>query len=1089
MKIKFKPLSYQLDAVNAVVDTFCGQEMGVARYTLDKGTIKNPIYQQSNLDLGETHKKDESELDFDVGFANAPLFDVNEILKNIQKTQIRQGLEKSDALITTDNKAGKNLTQSPLNLTVEMETGTGKTYTYIRTIFELNRRYGWSKFIIVVPSIAIREGVNKSLQMMADDLMAEYGKKPRFFIYNSKALHHLESFSSDAGINIMIINTQAFNTIKEGANNEVARKIYTKLDDFGSRRPIDVIARNRPILILDEPQKMAADKTLESLSRFKPLFILRYSATHKREYNLIYRLDALDAYNQKLVKKITVKGIEMKGLSGTSGYLYLQEVLISKKAPVARLELEIKSKKGTFRREIRQVEKGDDLYVISGESEQYKDRYTVSNITHDSIEFTNGITLHTGQGNIDDTDLRRIQIRETIKAHLQTEQKLFSKGIKVLSLFFIDEVAKYRQYDTDGKAVNGEYAKMFIEAYQAEVANYLDLNLENDAYQNYLKSIDVNDTHNGYFSLDKNRHLINPTTKNIKDEELGKNVAVADDVDAYDLILKDKESLLAFAEPHDDELAKKRKSVRFIFSHSALREGWDNPNVFVICTLKQSDNVISRRQEVGRGLRLAVDKYGNRMDSAYLAIGEVHRLNHLTVITNESYADFVGGLQQEIKDSLKSRPSRANPQYFEGKVLISDTGGQMIVNEKTANQIYKYLVKHDYVDDDDGLSTRFQEHNEAGSLPALPEDLRPFADSIVKLISSVVNPKLLEGMVNNGNKQTIKLNQANLDKKEFQALWRRINQKAIYQIELDSKKLIDESIKAVEKASRDRNHHFVPSLTYTIKSAEQTDTLSYDQLGANEGFEKAQSHTEQYHINTQTELRYDLVGQVAERTNLTRRTVVEILTGISNMVFSAFKQNPEAFISEISRIINDEQAKLIVQNISYELTKERYHTTEIFVTNTNTPISERTIAAERHVYDHVETDSNIEQQFVQALEEAVGDVVVYAKLPKSFSIPTPFGGYNPDWAIAFNQNKKDRQIRHIYFVAETKGSTSEGDLRDGEKHKIESARAFFEKLSQSQTQDDGLLDDDQKAGVTSIPVSYQVVDSFERLMQVVGMDT
>lgn len=576
MKITFKPLTYQLDAVQAVVDVFRGQQqlIGQTRYTLDRGIQPTPkrVTQQAGLDFGETDILQNSALptydmldDENIGFANTPLFDLNEILKNIQTVQANRQLPKSTELVTADNKKGDSLTQSPLNLNIEMETGTGKTYTYLRTIFEMNKQYGWSKFIIVVPSIAIREGVNKSISMMADDLLAEYGKKPRAFIYDSKALHHLESFSSDGGINIMIINVQAFNTIKEGANNEASRKIYASLDEFGSRRPIDVIRRNRPIIILDEPQKMGADKTLQSLANFNPLFILRYSATHKRDYNLVYRLDALDAYNQKLVKKITVKGIEVKGLTGTNGYLYLQDVVVSSKAPVARLELEIKSTKGEFRREIRNVAKGDDLFVVSKEAEQYKDRYTVTQVTADSIEFANGIVLHVGQGNVDDKDLRRIQIRETIRSHLDIEQRLFHKGIKVLSLFFIDEVAKYRQYDSEGNMVNGDYANMFVQAYKDEIAQRIDLNLQNDPYQDYLKAIDADSTHNGYFSLDKNRHMIDPKTKLEKDEELGEKVLVADDIDAYDLILKDKESLLAFPEPLDSDEQKARKNVRFIF--------------------------------------------------------------------------------------------------------------------------------------------------------------------------------------------------------------------------------------------------------------------------------------------------------------------------------------------------------------------------------------------------------------------------------------------------------------------------------------------------------------------------------------------
>lgn len=1092
MKITFKPLTYQLDAVQAVVDVFRGQQqlIGQTRYTLDRGIQPTPkrVTQQAGLDFGETDILQNSALqtydmldDENIGFANTPLFDLNEILKNIQTVQANRQLPKSTELVTADNKKGDSLTQSPLNLNIEMETGTGKTYTYLRTIFELNKHYGWSKFIIVVPSIAIREGVNKSISMMADDLLAEYGKKPRAFIYDSKALHHLESFSSDGGINIMIINVQAFNTIKEGANNEASRKIYASLDEFGSRRPIDVIRRNRPIIILDEPQKMGADKTLQSLANFNPLFILRYSATHKRDYNLVYRLDALDAYNQKLVKKITVKGIEVKGLTGTNGYLYLQDVIVSSKAPVARLELEIKSTKGEFRREIRNVAKGDDLFVVSKEAEQYKDRYTVTQVTADSIEFANGIVLHVGQGNVDDKDLRRIQIRETIRSHLDIEQRLFHKGIKVLSLFFIDEVAKYRQYDSEGNMVNGDYANMFVQAYKDEIAQRIDLNLQNDPYQDYLKAIDADSTHNGYFSLDKNRHMIDPKTKLEKDEELGEKVLVADDIDAYDLILKDKESLLAFPEPLDSDEQKARKNVRFIFSHSALREGWDNPNVFVICTLKHSDNVISRRQEVGRGLRLAVDKFGNRMDSGYLPLGEVQRLNNLTVITNESYTQFVGELQKEMLATLANRPSKANPQYFTGKTLVSELGGQMVVDADTANEIFFYLRSHGYTDKAGNLSESYHQDKENGKLPKLPDELQPFANSIHKLISSVVNPNALDGMFNDGNRPKNTINPDNLNRKEFQALWRRINQKSIYQIQLDSEKLIAESISEIDKVSRERNNNFVQSLTYTVKTSEQKDSLDYDTLRQGDSFGQVQSNREQYSVNVQTPIRYDLIGQVASRTNLTRRTVVAVLSKINSAVFSQFKHNPEAFISEVSRIINEQQAKLIVQNIAYELTQERYDSNDIFVSNI--PLSDTAIKANRHVWEYVETDSDVERKFLAELEQHINEVVVYAKLPKNFVIPTPFGGYNPDWAIAFNQDK----VRHVYFVAETKGSTSEIDLRETEKQKIASAKAFFAKLQQTQGNNSEFEQVDTLAAVEKMPVSYEVVNSFDSLMQIVGM--
>jgi type III restriction enzyme len=515
-----------------------------------------------------------------------------------------------------------------------METGTGKTYCYIKTIFELNKRYGWNKFIIMVPSIAICEGVNKSLADTADHFAQSYGKKARFFIYNSKHLHRIESFSSDAGINVMVINTQAF--AAKGANN---RRINDELDDFQSRKPIDVISSNRPILILDEPQKMEGKVTIGDIPKFKPLAILRYSATHKTTHNKIHRLDALDAYNQKLVKKIAVRGISVKGLAGTTAYLYLESIEISPKAPIARLEIEVKQASGLIKRMTFRLIKGSNLYDISSKLEQYQG-FVISQIdyTQDTVEFTNGHILTAGEATGDNTEatLRRIQIRETIKAHLEKEKQLYAQGIKVLSLFFIDEVVKYRDYSQPDD--NGEYARIFEEEYELLKEEYLeDLPLEGmEAYCQYLKDIATSRTHEGYFSVDKKNgnKLKNPENiKLVKDEVTGQKTDVSDDVDAYDLILKRKEQLLSLAEP-----------VRFIFSHSALREGWDNPNVFVICMLKHSDNTVSRRQEVGRGLRLCVNQNGDRVDHPSI----VHEVNVLTVVANESYESFVDNLQKDI---------------------------------------------------------------------------------------------------------------------------------------------------------------------------------------------------------------------------------------------------------------------------------------------------------------------------------------------------------------------------------------------------------------------------------------------------------
>jgi type III restriction enzyme len=687
MKLKFKVQTYQTNAVESVVDCFAGQvNTSGIRYRIDPGN-RQGLFEDS-------------------GFKNADLqLTDTQLLTNVRAVQRRQNLPLSDKLVSS---AG-----CKVNLDVEMETGTGKTYCYIKTFFEINKRYGWTKFIVVVPSIAIREGVLKSLEITSEHFTESYGKKIRFFAYNSRQLHHLENFSSDAGINVMIINIQAFNAT--GKDN---RRIYEELDDFQSRRPVDVISSNRPILILDEPQKMEGKKTLEALSKFRPLMILRYSATHRTTHNKIHRLDALDAYNQKLVKKIAVRGIAVKGLAGTNAYLYLESIEISKKAPIARIEIEVRQNSG-IKRIVKTLAHGQDLFAESNELDQYRG-FVISEIdaNNDTVSFTNGQVLSAGDatGDITEMTIRRIQIRETIRAHLEKEQRLFAQGIKVLSLFFIDEVVKYRDYSQTDE--QGVYARVFEEEYERLQAEYLSLlPLDGGMYQEYLKAIPVGRTHNGYFSIDKKtKKLTDPSFKT-----RGEDAGISDDVDAYDLILRDKERLLSFAEP-----------VRFVFSHSALREGWDNPNVFVMCMLKHSDNTISRRQEVGRGLRISVNQNGDRMDNP----ATVHEVNILTVVASESYKDFVGNLQREISDALSARPRKADEAYFTGKTIIIQSG-TMEITPIMAKQIYKYLLKNDYTDEADHVAEAYHEAKSNGTLAALPPELAPHAEQIFGLIDSV----------------------------------------------------------------------------------------------------------------------------------------------------------------------------------------------------------------------------------------------------------------------------------------------------------------------------------------------------------------
>jgi len=534
MKLKFKVQPYQSAAVEAALDCFKGQpKANPLRYRIDPGKQK-----VASFELEDGFKNE------DIRLNDA------DILTNIQAVQKRQNLPLSKSLTdftTLDKKGSRKPVKNSykpgakLNLDIEMETGTGKTYCYIKTMFEMHKRFGWSKFIVMVPSIAIREGVQKSFQITADHFAETYGKKARFFIYNSKRLHELESFSSDAGINVMIINTQAF--ASRGADN---RRIYDALDDFQSRRPIDVIKANRPILILDEPQKMEGKATMEALPEFNPLMILRYSATHRTQHCRVHRLDALDAYNQKLVKKIAVRGIQTRGLAGTNAYLYLEGIEISTKAPIARVEMEVKLKSGEIRRQLKRLEFKRDLYDASNGLDQYRG-FTISQIdaNQDTVEFTNGEKLSAGEatGDVNENDIRRIQIRETIKTHFDKEKQLFAQGIKVLSLFFIDEVKKYRDYEQEDE--KGEYARVFEREYEALREEYLsELAIDNDAYRKYLSNIDPTKTHDGYFSVDKKKRMIDPTVK-----KTGEEKGLSDDETAYDLIMKNKERLLSFEEP------------------------------------------------------------------------------------------------------------------------------------------------------------------------------------------------------------------------------------------------------------------------------------------------------------------------------------------------------------------------------------------------------------------------------------------------------------------------------------------------------------------------------------------------------------
>lgn len=1023
MKFKYTIQQYQTDAVNSVVNVFAGQPyQDKVSYRRDVGT--------TNFDLNLLNY-DKTEDELLMGFANAPVaLAEQQILKNIQNVQNDNNIKASEKLAPHMGACA---------LDIEMETGTGKTYVYIKTMFELNKRYGWSKFIVVVPSIAIREGVQKSFQTMEDHFMEQYGKKARFFVYNSKNLTDIDSFSSNADLSVMIINVQAFN-----ARGKDARRIRMELDEFGSRRPIDVIQANRPIVILDEPQKMGGKKTKESLKEFNPLFTLNYSATHKEHHDLVYVLDALDAYKMKLVKKIEVKGFDVKNLRGTDGYMYLEKIIVSpKKPPMARLEFEIGYNK-SINRETRIVGVDDDLYDLSKGLEQYKG-YHISDVDpiNDRVTFTNGMEIHTGDvvGDVSEKDIRRVQIRETILSHLAKEQELYKRGIKTLSLFFIDKVEHYRKYDEEGNEVNSEYGQMFEEEYLAAINEYKTIVDQNDPYEKYLESIPISETHAGYFSIDKKGRKV--------DSKIKRGSDISDDESAYDLILKDKEKLLSLDNP-----------VRFIFSHSALREGWDNPNVFQICTLKHGgDSSTNKRQEVGRGLRICVNQNGERMDERVLG-PEVQEVNKLTVVASDGYKDFVSSLQKEIKADLYDRPTTITPEYFAGKHLKQDDEEITISNDQ-ANAIYFYLVQNDYIDVDGHVTDNYRADAENHVLKPLPEKhgVNKIAQAVHALVQNIFDPHALDDMIGDGHKTTVdnKLND-NFKKKEFQTLWNYINHKYSYTVHFNSDELVQKSIDHIN------NKLFVTQLKYTLTTGIQGEDWSTETVGNGTGFSAEKTSTYTLKRGETSQVKYDLIGKVGAGTHLTRKTVAKILYKIDPLKFAMYKNNPEEFISKVCRLINEEKAAMIVDDITYNKTDGTYDSS-IFMSEKNRDFA-KAYRAKKNVQNYVFADGTAEQSVERKFAESMDlddKVVVYAKLPRGFQIPTPVGNYAPDWAIAFQKGT----VKHIYFIAETKGTMDSMELRPIEQAKIKCAKKLFNDFSQ----------DD---------VVYDQVDSYDQLMDIIG---
>lgn len=1008
MKLRYKHQRFQTEAALAVANAFTGQPKsdGQSDHIVDQGV---------HQDLFAVK-----------GFGNKNVILAPEaVCENVRAIQTEQGLKPVEQL--------QQLQGVGTALTIEMETGTGKTYTYIKTMYELNARYGWTKFVVVVPSIAIREGVLKSFESMQEHFAQEYGKRMQYFMYNSKQLSKIDAFASDAGMHVMIINTQAFNASMDEEKStdkmekgklkkadKAARIIFERRDEFGSRRPIDVLAQTHPIMIIDEPQSVLGvdkkNKTRKGIAMFKPLFTLLYSATHRKGdiYNMVYKLDAIDAYNQKLVKKIEVKGIRQIGSTATNGYVYLEEIVIGKGYPQARISFDIKTQTGT-KQVSKLVDERFNLKEQSGGLAEYDNNFIVERIDgrQGIVRFLNGLTLHEGDavGSVNEDYIRRIQIRETIRTHLERERQLFSQHIKVLSLFFIDHVDSYRLYE--GEDSKGKFAKMFEEEYNRVLSEMLP-SFTDEAYLRYLSDPRnaASKVHQGYFSMDKKGKAVESKERQGENEER-----------ALDLIMKDKERLLSLSEP-----------VRFIFSHSALKEGWDNPNVFQICTLKNSDNETKKRQEVGRGMRLCVNQKGERQDADVLG-DHVFDTNILTVIASESYDDFAKKLQTEMAEACADRPIVITAHLFEGRsyTMADGTNGKFDINQ--ARVIYNALIRKDYVDDNGALTAQYFEDKRNDRLDF--EKANDWREGIIAALDTVFDPAAVRP--ENGRKPKLaKLQKDNFAKKEFQNLWKRINRRTYYQVSFETSDLVKKAIEELDEKLR------VTEIRIVVEGGSMDEIRDKESVEA--GVAMNQGDVRTIHVTEAVgkEVTYDLIGQLVTATGLTRKTIVEILKGIKPETFSMFKMNPEEFIIKTGLIINDCKALAVIQSITYEKLNDEFSTDIFTVDALRGKLGINAIESKKSLYDLVVLDSmGVEKNFAESLERE-DDVVVYTKLPRGFYINTPMGKYNPDWAVAFREGS----VKHVYFVAETKGNDLlSSQIRSSEKSKITCAMRHFDAIS------------------------------------------
>ena len=974
MKLHFEPnLDYQLQAIEAVCDLFRGQEACRTEFTV---TMKLPD-QQMTLGVAET----------DLGVGNRLTLLDDQLLQNLRDVQLRGGLAPSSVLASGD-------------FTVEMETGTGKTYVYLRTIFELNKRYGFTKFVIVVPSVAIKEGVYKSLQITEEHFKGIYAGVPvDFFLYDSGKLGQVRNFATSSTIQVMVVTVGAIN--KKDVNN-----LYKDSEKTGGEKPIDLIKATRPIVIVDEPQSVdggltGAGKT--ALDAMNPLCTLRYSATHANKHHMVFRLDALDAYERKLVKQIEVAAATIED-AYNKAFVRLVSVSNKRGTISAKVELDVKTATGVKRQEVT-VSDGDDL-------QQTTQRDIYANFRVGEINTTKGgeflelrypggeVMLAVGQayGDVDALAVQREMIRRTIREHLEKEKVLRPKRIKVLSLFFIDAVERYRQYDADGNPVKGDYARIFEEEYKRAA--------KLPAFQSLFTEVDLahaaEDVHNGYFSIDKKGGWSDTAENNAGNRDNAER--------AYSLIMKDKEKLLAFDTP-----------LKFIFSHSALKEGWDNPNVFQICTLREMGTERERRQTIGRGLRLCVDQDGQRVRG--------FEVNRLTVIATESYEQFAENLQKEIEADTGIRFGVLEQHQFAGIAIKAADGTLTPLGVDKSKALWDHLKAAGHLDAKGKVQDSLKLALKNGTL-ALPEDFEAQRGQIAEVLRKVSGR--LE--VKNADERKAAPLRKDKDGKavylsdEFKALWDRIKHQTTYRVQFDNAKLLQACIAGLQKA---------PAIAKARLQWRKAD-IAIGKAGV-QATEKAGAATV---VLDESDIELpDLLTDLQDRTQLTRRSIITILTESGRL--DDFKRNPQQFIEQTAEIINRCKRLALVDGIKYQkIGDEHFYAQELFAKDELTGyLRNMLLDTKRSIYEHVIYDSDTERQFAEALETNDG-VVLYAKLPSWFKVPTPLGPYNPDWAILFDQDGTQR----LYFVVETKSSLFTDDLRSKEDAKIKCGEAHFAAL-------------------------------------------